>query len=345
MACVILVAFSARLGAVLALGSISPTAGSYEHGFIARELASGNGFRYPFYGPPEPTSHQAPLVSWSLAGAYLVFGTGTPAAHLAWQIVAAGLGTAACALVTAIGCRLAGPRLGFLAGLLASIYPPLVYAALRIQSINFTVPALLCLVWLAARHRDERRLGLAAALGACGGLGMLAEPILGAPLAVLITWMAIIGRSGSRWLPCLRPAGIAGATALVILLPWTARNLAVHGRLVLVKSSFPYVLWQGNNPAATGTDKLLPPHSGEERTSQLAPAAEEDRLNRLRREARSVDETLSPDFVALLRSQPSEILNVLSVRRLCDYSGESTCPIELHLTDPRGKQRGMMAIE
>jgi hypothetical protein len=300
-------AFLARLAAVLLLGSDDPTAGAYEHAEIAREIAAGNGFRFAFYGPPEPSSHQAPLVAWTLAGLYLLFGTGSPAAHLSWQVLASLGGAAAAVLIALAGSRLERPRLGLLAGLAAALHPPLVYAPTRIQSINFTIPGLAALLWLSLRCRADLRPRRAALLGAAGGLFMLADPIVGAPLAALVGWLSVAAGRLDGWRAATRTAGAALVAAAAVLSPWTARNFQVHGRLVPVKDSVPYVFWQGNNPKATGTDKLLPAAESIPASGALAPAVEEAELSRLRLGARSLDRTLPAGFVDRLRAAPDEI--------------------------------------
>ena len=50
--------------------------------------------------------------------------------------------------------------------------------------------------------------------------------------------------------------GVCWALAIVIILPWTVRNRVVHGEWIPVKSTFWVNVWKGNNPNATGTDRL-----------------------------------------------------------------------------------------
>ena len=43
---------------------------------------------------------------------------------------------------------------------------------------------------------------------------------------------------------------------MLIIVPWSVRNRAVHGQWIPIKSTFWVNVWKGNNPNATGTDRL-----------------------------------------------------------------------------------------
>ncbi len=315
-----LLAFAVRLTLIFVVGDPGRPDTAFENGEIARELAAGNGFRFAFFGRPEPSSHQAPLLPWTLAAAYHLFGIGSPAALHAWSVLAAVAGAIACVLAVRLGARLSRPAAGLWAGAGAALYPPLAYAATRVQTINLTIPFLLGLVWLGVSCRERPTAGRALAFGALGGLALLCDPITAAAIAVLTVWMGLsIARSspgGAR--SALLACGLTFLGCCLVLAPWTARNWSVHGRLILVKSSFGYVLWQGNNPNATGTDKLLPRDApaDAEAAALRDPTREEAELDRRRLDVRSVDETMPEELRATLRAQPDEIhrMDVLGER-------------------------------
>jgi hypothetical protein len=52
---------------------------------------------------------------------------------------------------------------------------------------------------------------------------------------------------------------LMAAVTLTLIAPWLWRNHRIHGEFVFVKSTFGYALWQGNNPASWGTDKVPKP--------------------------------------------------------------------------------------
>lgn len=281
----------------------------HEHADIARNLASGRGFSFNFFGDikkdPLPTSQQAPLVPSLLAGAYLMLGIETSAALGAMLALQIAVSSWTCVLLARFAAGAAGRRdVGVLAGLLAALYPPLVLAPLHVQALVWN------LFWLAlmlAGAQDLRagRLRLGAISLAAGGIGgLLTDPILAAPLGLLLSLLAAERFASSGRLGLKLPVAI-GLAVLVGLAPWLARNVAVHGRFAFVKNSFWYVFWQGNTLLSAGTDKLpfdeanlaLP-------ASSVADAAAA--LQEARGRCRSVNDHLSVAELHELEALPTE---------------------------------------
>src|SRR3954463_6968355 len=131
----IALAVAARAAAVLALQSHTVPRSTYEHGEIAANLLAGRGFSVRFLGADGPTSQQAPMYPWMVAGAYALGGVGTPRALLILELGQAGLG----GLLVAGACALAAeiapgrPRVAILAGLMVALHPTLVYTATHVQ--------------------------------------------------------------------------------------------------------------------------------------------------------------------------------------------------------------------
>src|SRR5437867_10403519 len=86
------VAVAVRLAAVLAVGSYRLEHVTYEHGEIARNLVEGRGFTVCWMGAEGPTSQQAPVYPFLLAGFYWLLGVSSPSALLALEVFQAGLG-------------------------------------------------------------------------------------------------------------------------------------------------------------------------------------------------------------------------------------------------------------
>ena len=63
-----LLAVAVRMGAVLVLRSHEVPRSTFEHGEIAENLLAGRGFSVMFLGADGPTSQQAPLYPFALAG-------------------------------------------------------------------------------------------------------------------------------------------------------------------------------------------------------------------------------------------------------------------------------------
>jgi 4-amino-4-deoxy-L-arabinose transferase-like glycosyltransferase len=178
------------------------------------------------------------------------------------QIAQAILGAIGVLLLAAIVTRTAGPRAGAAAAWIAALFPPLVWLpAYALSEQLASVLALACAAWL-GRVTDGppglRRTGAAAiaavaAAGLLAGLGALTRPgqLFVLPLAaLLLLWRAPDRRAG------LARAALFLVAAAAAIAPWTARNVAVHQRVVLVAASGGVNFWIGNHREAIGEGDL-----------------------------------------------------------------------------------------
>jgi hypothetical protein len=310
----------------------------HEHASIAKSLAQGQGFRFNFFGPlsdPVLTSVEAPLVPGLLAACYLIFGIESRAAFGAMlhiQAVASALTVLGLYRLTFHLTR--NPTRARWVALLATLYPPLVMACLHIQALVWNLGWLTLLV-LSASHwlvGNRARGAIGLAVGAIGGIHT--DPILGAVFAGLAALSAIseckrppqTSQSADRSLVVrLAPLAAGVVAVLVGITPWTIRNYQVHGRLVFIKSSFWYVLWQGNNAVSVGTDKL-PVDISDSRlfARSLNPFAAHQAAFQTRERSTSVNVVLSDRFIAELQAIPDEIsrmdrFRLLALHELCDH--------------------------
>jgi len=186
------------------------------------------------------------------------------------------------------------------AGILSAIYPPLIYMCTRVQAVNWSVNFLLLGIWSIMAARDRPTAARSVAAGACWGLGILGEPILLAPTVAALAYLLARGRP--------RAAAIAFAALAVILAPWLVRNAVVHKQVVLVKSTFWYVFWQGNHLEATGTDKTaIAPDTARQLAWRMPLSGLERALEAARGQAKSVDEHIPPEALARIRAMPTEV--------------------------------------
>lgn len=254
---VVVLAVAVRVAAVLALQSYHLPRTTYEHGEIAENLLAGRGFSVRFLGADGPTSQQAPVYPWIVAGAYAIGGVATPRALLILQLVQAALGGILVAGVLALAVEVAQCRkaVAIGAGWIAAIHPTLVYGTTHVQVAPL---AATLLVWTLVPGYRLARTGqdrIAVATGGLLGLLVLTDPILG--LAALAIVLAAV--RGLGWRRAIRPLAIVGMVGACTLTPWTLRNYQVHGEFVAVKSTFGYAFWQGNCALSEGTDKVVRP--------------------------------------------------------------------------------------
>jgi hypothetical protein len=245
----IALAVAARAAAVLLLQSHHVLNSTYEHGEIAANLLAGRGFSVHFLGADGPTSQQAPLYPLFVTLAYAIGGVGTPRSLLILELGQALLGgwlvaeTIRLARAVAPGRR----RVELAAGLIVALHPALVYAATHVQVALLAATLLVATLARAFEARTTRD-------GFIVGL-WLAALALTDPILALAAPGAVLAMRGARagW----RPAAAMALGLVLGILPWIARNAAVHGEPVLIKSTFGYAFWQGNCRLSQGTDKVV----------------------------------------------------------------------------------------
>ncbi len=334
-------ALGLRVAVVAALWTDHARPLSYEHGRIAENLLAGRGFSIMFLGVEGPTSQQAPFYPTLLAAAYGLFGVGSPGAVLAIQLLQCMAGTGLVLAVVWLGHSLAPdePSVGWVAGIGAAIYPTHLYMVTHLQVVLWAALLLTLLLAVAASSRFRGRWTGAVLAGCLAGAILLVEPILALalPICAIVFWLGEGAKNAdeTRWLarggvwgrwkcrfgwgPIGRLALMASVAATMIA-PWTARNYAVHGEFVFIKSTFGYAFWQGNNPHSWGTDKVPKASSETIRLEHDGTPASIDRaLWEARHETNYIDDVaLRPsgyrEFVGLSEPQRSRLLGGRAAR-------------------------------
>ncbi|CAN5906291.1 hypothetical protein BH23PLA1_BH23PLA1_02540 [soil metagenome] len=253
----IALAILSRVAAVLVLQSHTVPRSTYEHGEIAANLLAGRGFSIRLLGAEGPTSQQAPVYPLLVAAAYALGGVETPRSLLILQLGQAALGGLLGASVLALALEVAPgrPRIAILAALVVALHPSLVYAATHVQVGLLAATLLTTSMALAYRTGRMGQLRDAVWTGLSLAALVLTDPILG--LVAPASALAIVQGVGFR-----RAGLLVSVVALVSVLgvaPWIARNHAVHGEPVFIKSTFGYAFWQGNCRISMGTDKVVRP--------------------------------------------------------------------------------------
>lgn len=248
-------AIAVRMAAVIVLQSHLIPRSTYEHGEIAENLVNGQGFSVKFLGADGPTSQQAPLYPFLLAGAYAMGGVGTPQSLFGFELVQSLLGGWLVVEVMAIATWVIPGRrwVPLLAGAIVALHPTLVYAATHVQVALLAAALLAATLSRAMRTATTGSVRDATATGLFLGLLILTDPILGlvCPATFLVIGMIRGPRAGFRL------GTISLAVGVACVSPWIVRNALIHGELVVVKSTFGYAFWQGNCSLSEGTDKVV----------------------------------------------------------------------------------------
>jgi 4-amino-4-deoxy-L-arabinose transferase-like glycosyltransferase len=194
-------------------------------------VADGQGFHNIVNG--EPTAEHPPLHILLIALVDLLGGNGFLSQKLALCLV----GTGTVVLIGVAGRLLGGDLLGLVAAGIAALYPMLWLADGSLMSETtyafFISAALVC----ALAYRRAPSLALAAGLGALIALAALTR---GEGLALLV--LLAVPLAWRRW----RHVAAVVVAAVVVLAPWTIRNLTTFEKPFLVSTNSES-LWAGTN--------------------------------------------------------------------------------------------------
>jgi hypothetical protein len=317
-----LLALSLRMGVVVALWSDHAAPVSYEHGCIAENLLSGQGFSIEFLGAPSrPTSQQAPFYPFFLAAIYACFGVESSSSILVVQLIQCVAGTMLVLAIVWLAWSLVpeSPAIGWLAGIGAAVYPTHLYMVTHLQVAIWAALVLTLLLAVVASPGFQGTWRGAVLAGVLAGLLLLIEPILALalPVAAVAFWIADL-RHNQRLAPSLIRVTAMAFVAAILIAPWVARNWHVHGRFVFIKSTFGYAFWQGNNPSSWGTDKIPMPSAEELRRAHDGSLAG---MNRAMWEARH--ETVYIDDVLLRPNGYAELAGLSEAERCKVLGGKA----------------------
>jgi 4-amino-4-deoxy-L-arabinose transferase-like glycosyltransferase len=248
---IVALALIVRIAVVLGTPAFRPNTDASNFDQIAVSVARDGHFpTSPFTLHGGPTAFRPPLFPLALAGVYALSGTGSTTTRWeAGRMLEAILGAVAVLLLTLIGIRLFGRVTGLVAGGIAAVYPPLILVGSSLLSESLFIPLVLAATWAALSARGSpHRLRWAVASGVFVGLGELTRSngiVLVIPLGLLV-WDLTPSRS---WRAARAPAAMLAA-ALVTLIPWTARDIAVFHQFVPVTTQAGYGLAGTYNPMA-----------------------------------------------------------------------------------------------
>jgi 4-amino-4-deoxy-L-arabinose transferase-like glycosyltransferase len=254
-------ALAARLAIVLISGDWGSAAAG-EYGSLAASVVQGSGFAineaasYTQNGIYEPSSLRPPTYPLLLAGLYWLMGVKSALAHMAALLLNAIAGAAMVPLAYQMARQAGGQHpVALLAAFLLAAWPTQLVAVAFVQPMTLVTLALMGSVLLWYRSLESRRLGSWLAFGLVTALAVLTEPVL-LPLLALAP-IALLLRRELPWPIRWRNLVVLAAMTVLVIGPWTYRNWRVHSALVPVTSTFWMNMWMGNNPNATGTDRLV----------------------------------------------------------------------------------------
>jgi 4-amino-4-deoxy-L-arabinose transferase-like glycosyltransferase len=225
---------------VLVANDIPVIGDALTYHLLGGKIADGHGFEralhpqlaaYENWVPGQPTAEHPPLFPLLVGLITKLGATG----YLAQKLVLCLVGTATVGLVGLAGRELGGATIGLVAAGIAALYPFLWVVDGSLMSETLYGALLAATLWLAIRFARRPSLGLAAGIGALASLAALTrgEALLLVPLLLLPLAYA----AASTWRARATFALVAVGAFVLVLMPWTIRNLSVFEEPVLVSTN------------------------------------------------------------------------------------------------------------
>jgi 4-amino-4-deoxy-L-arabinose transferase-like glycosyltransferase len=243
----LVVALALRLTVVGATFDARTTLDPADFSRNGSSIAQGHGIPPSNRAPAgKASAYRPPAFPLFLAGVYAAVGREAPGVA---RLAEALLGTIAVGLIGLIAARIWGRRVGMLALGIAAAAPPLVVLSTALVSEALFVPLTLGAVLAALEaRRSSRPLRWAIVTGLLVGVAELTRTnavLLLPPLAIAL-WTAQPRRG--RW--ALARVGAMVAAAVLVVAPWTVRNLLTLHALVPVSTEVGYTLAGTYNQAS-----------------------------------------------------------------------------------------------
>ncbi len=240
---VLLVALVVRVLALVLLGDAArPHGDEGYYVYAARSLVDGAGY---------PGSVRPPGWPAFMAAVMLVFGKGLTAVRVA-QI---GVSLVMIALVFDLVVRRFGTAAALVSALLCALHPELVHYTHFLWAETLATTLLVAILWTLDRFDGDRRARWLVGAGVLLGAAVLTREMLLYFAPVVLVWLW--WREGFRIGPTVHGAALVVVPLLLVVLPWTARNYALHGSFVLVSTTRWLPIAQGNLLPAHGSNLQL----------------------------------------------------------------------------------------
>jgi len=243
---VCLLGFILRIAYIFAFATyIEPP--DWEYGEIARNLVAGKGFARIAYPSEmlELTSSHAPLYPHFLSFIYSSFLK--PWSFLVVQFIQTTISVFLIIIAFRTARLLFNVTAAYYTALGVAVYPPIVYYSASMTPTVFSLFFLSLTVFLLldSHHRTWTR---SIIMGLSYGCALLCDPIAFCLIPASAFWLICARKRISKYV------FLALVFAILLIIPWSIRNLRVHKSLVPITTQFGVNLWIGNNPRATGTD-------------------------------------------------------------------------------------------
>jgi 4-amino-4-deoxy-L-arabinose transferase-like glycosyltransferase len=211
------------------------------------------------FHPLGSDTYHPPGYYYFLAAVYALFGH----SYLAVRVVQAVLGTLTCLLVYLLAREIFGPPAGFLAGLTAAVYPPLIFYTGVLLTETLTaclLTAASCCLVASARHKRSGRDIAVILSGLLLGFTVITRSIFLVAVPFVLLWLMFLAQGWRGWRPGVRMVLMLLVPIVLVIAPITARNWQIHGRLVPISTNggVNFFLAHGGTEQAKNEVRSLP---------------------------------------------------------------------------------------
>jgi 4-amino-4-deoxy-L-arabinose transferase-like glycosyltransferase len=247
---ILILATITRVAIIVATPNVALYGDPVDYEVHAILIAAGHGFPpTTMASPGTPSAFRPPAYPYLVGGAYSLFGSRL----IVGRLLGAFLGVLAVALLAYLARAVRGQRAGLIAGLIASVFLPLITLNATVLSESLFVPLELGLALCLLRFR--RAPGYRWALLA-GGLCALAALTRAVSDIWMIPTLLMIGTATGSHTMRWRSLAAAVAAFLAVLAPWTIRNADAFHALVPISTESGFTLAGQYNDVA-GRDNAL----------------------------------------------------------------------------------------
>ena len=195
---------------------------------------------------PDSGTYRPPLFPLTLAAVYGLAGHNILLARL----LQVAIGTVTCLILFALGRQLVDERVGLTAAGLGALYPMFVFFSGVFMAEAMLLGLIVATLWLSTAWERADTPANSALLGGAIGLAALCKPVMLAWLPLLL--LGWLWRGAGKRTNRIVVFAVTGA----VVLPWTARNVALTGHLVPISSNVGMNLLIGHESEADGSYRL-----------------------------------------------------------------------------------------
>lgn len=199
-----------------------------------------------------PTAWRPPGYPFFLAGIYSIAGVNVFIACMV-QAILGGLTVLALMYLT---MTILDRKAAIVSGVIAALYPGLIYPSRLLISENLAIPLLLISTCLAVRIARSDSLWAPALLGILSGLSVLTRGANIITTALLFGAVLLIRWRAGGIANAFKCVSLAATAMAIILTPWTVRNYAVFHRLAPLTTQDGITLYSSYWPPRNGS-KLI----------------------------------------------------------------------------------------